>query len=116
MSEPTVRWDRNGDLGEHGTVTVTDRNPATATTDLYKFAAVDRTRRKIHHYRNEEEKRRGGNRTHIDDCGPVAGLVLTFKSRRQIVHGRTAQGCNQYVPPHVASALFEDGATEVSAE
>lgn len=111
----TVRWDRNGDLGEHGTVTVTERNPATATSDLFKFAAEGRTRRKIRHYRRPEEKRRGANRTHIDDGGPVAGLVLRFSSRIQIVEGRAAQGCRQYVPEHVAAELFEHGASEVNA-
>lgn len=115
LSDPLVRWDRNGDLGEHGTVTVTDRDDATALTDLYKFAAEDRRRDRYHHYRDEQTKEWGGDRERIDDGGPVAGLVLTFERRAQIVHGRTTQECRQTVPEHVAAALFEAGAAEVGA-
>ena len=111
-----IRWNREGDLGEYGTVSVTRQVPEHALSDLFKFAAVGRRRDRYHHFRDERTKEYGGDRERINDGGPVAGLVLRFDSRTQIVHGRTAQDCKQMVTKEVATALFDAGAAEVSAE
>jgi len=116
MTPETATWDRNDDLGEHGKVTVRVRNADTATVDLYRFAAVERTRAKVHRLKSEQDHERGGNRSIQDTDGPLTGLVVDFDSRIQLVHGRPAEAPSQHVPDPVIWHLEDHGAEEVRHE
>ena len=110
-----LRWDRGGDLGEHGTVTAKVQDDQLCRTDLYELAAVDRRRKTVRYTRSERARERGSAPDEMDHGGPLAGLVLRYVDHERLVYSRSVETPRQDLPQDVAEALLEAGAAEVGA-
>ena len=113
-----LRWDRpdevdDDDVAAHGRVSV--RVHDGPTTDVYRFDAVDRDRERYQReFVDGDRAEYGAQRARVTDGGPVAGLVVDFRDRRRLVHGRQ-QHATQSVPEDVARYLLDQGATAVGS-
>ena len=111
-----IRWDDEGDAGEHGTVILTDKAHSPHSVAVYRFGVADRGRERYQReYDKPERAEYGASRNVATDGGICAGMVLKFYKVVVLDHGTTAQRPYQALPESVAKSLYDAGAAKVEA-